>query len=284
MDESPAAGSFNTASDDQPTFFHDTTGTGSSLPFQDSAQAIVLFSISHVGMPPLAADPKAPAVRFYGCFHDRIAAAAFAHRIVACDPSCNIQMSDTHAWVLACSNAQRCTDADYSNAKIARMLEHHASKSESARLAFLARSEALRHAGPEPEPFTTTELEPTGGDEPFQSPEAPVAHEGNGPSFLDASCTLAFQAVLCVAFLKDELEPDEPEFAFRVFRACKDELEAGGYIKAVASKHITDHSIDVVDLCSWGFPQCNTATVQTTYRNKQLDDIMRKDAPIPSTW
>ena len=320
MEEFPSTGEINTAVEVEPSHFGATTGTGTSLPFYDNAHAIVLFSISHVGMPPIAVDPRAPAVRFYGCFESRALAAAFARRVQACDPTCNIQMGDTHKWILACSTAGRCTDAAYGGAKIARLVEHHAAAMESTKLAFIARGAALRLAGPEPDVNAavailcdngpaTTEASSTAAAVNVAIIEDPITDETTlhtavfvdadaaavplsdtssaadaAPplaTFLDASCTLAFQSVLCVAFVKDELEPMEPEFMFRVFRSCKDEAEAGGYIKAVASKYITDHSIDVVDMCTWGFPQSETA-IQTTYRNKQLDDIMRNDPVLPT--
>jgi len=357
MEDFPSTNEINTATDEQPSHFCAATGAGTSIPFYDNAHAIVLFSISHVGMPPIAADPQAPAVRFYGCFQNRALASAFARRVVACDPTCNIQMADTHRWILACATASKCTDAAYCDTKITRLLAHHATATESTKAAFIARGAALRVAGPEPEmraeiendmcgtagatgaagdagdagaagaagatgeatvnmdsgddatagdtitfastPTDADEIQPntvpadTAPDD-TRSPDAATpkdtepatpdadpqtASEETG-SFLDATCALAHQSVLCVAFVKDELDQLEPEFMFMVLRSCKDETEAGGYIRGVASKHITDHSIDVVDLCTWGFPQGEQA-IQTTYRNKQLDDIMRKDPIIP---
>lgn len=330
MEELPSTGEINTALEEQPSHFGATTGAGTSLPFYDPAHAVVLFSVSHVGMPPIAVDPRAPAIRFYGCFENRPLASAFARRIVACDPTCNIQMADTHKWILACSTTSRCTDAAYTDAKITRLIEHHAAATESTKAAFLARGAALRQAGPDPDiqpevalalalatqtpppppdagtdtPAETTAptteppaeppaepaeptAEPAEPAEPTSAPtSAPTSTPTDAPlpatpgSFLDASCTLAFQSVLCVAFVKDEIDTAEPEFMFMAFRSCKDETEAGGYIKAIASKQITDHSIDVVDMCTWGFPQSESA-IQTTYRDKQLDDIMRNDPVLP---
>jgi hypothetical protein len=328
MEEFPSTGEINTAVDEQPSHFGATTGTGTSIPYYDGAHAIVLFSISHVGMPPIALDPREPAVRFYGCFENRAMASAFAKRVAACDPTCNIQMGDTHKWILACSTAERCNDAAYADAKISRLVAHHAQATESTKDAFIARSAELRKAGPEPaakpelNQVSSTDTQINTAKEVLQDTPSDIPQPQAQPhldsstratkatdlsttvhtdeqtsvatdtaeiktptatgSFLDSSCTLAFQSVLCVAFVKDELDPSEPEFMFKVFRSCKDETEAGGYIKAVASKHITDHSIDVVDMCSWGFPQSETA-IQTTYRNKQLDDIMRNDPVLP-TW
>jgi len=266
METAPLFGDVNTAATEFPqSHFGETRGQGSSLPFYDTSQSIVLFSVSHVKMPPIAADAKSPAVRFYGCFANRESALAFATRVVACDPACNIQMANTHSWVVACSNAERCTDVEYCDAKIGRLTAHHQAAIESAKVEFNARSATLKQAGPEPEMLR----------EPVTvRADSPAAATPVTTSFLDASCTLAFQSVLCVSFVKDELDLDEPEFMFRVFRACKDEMEAAGYIKAVASKRVIDHSIDVVDLCVWGYPQSDAAS-ETTYRNKLLDDIMR---------
>lgn len=304
MDTLPSNTEINTATDETQSHFSFATGTGTSLPFHDTEHSIVLFSTSHIGMPPIATDPKTPAVRFYGCFKNRTQAAAFAQRIAACDPTCNIQMGDTHKWILACSSASKCTDATYCDAKIDRLIAHHAAATQSARKAFMERTEALKSAGPGPDrqgdtqktdetahksaPATNTDSIAPDTHQATQVPtsdtkeEPHTARRDTNGSFLDASCMLAFQTVLCVAFVKDEIDTDIPEFMFKVLRSCKDEAEASGYIKVVASKHITDHPIDVVDLCAWGFPQTDES-IQTTYRNKQLDEIMQTNPIIP-TW
>ena len=163
MDDAPSFGDVNTATEAELSQFDVKKGPGTSIPFHDSAQDIVLFSISHVGMPPIATNAKAPAVRFYGCFANREAASTFATRIIACDAKCNIQMASTHSWILACSNMTKCTNAQYCDNKVARLLAHHTATEELSKAAFLKRTTALRQAGSEPDiiPDITTTHTPT---------------------------------------------------------------------------------------------------------------------------
>ena len=255
--------------------FEKTTGPGSNLPFKDSKHSHFLFSISHSGVPPIANDPTNPAIRIYGTFASADTAVKHGKKIMAVDPTCHLGIGECHKWTLACCNLKNLADPEYIQTKTERLLKRSTIENSVREARFKQHQDELRKA------TVITDEVPLNQktiDEIEEEPNAPVTEEiVNDLPTLTSECMPVNQSVFCVSVINDEPSEDVPEFLFYVYRTCRDETEADGYVRAVASREVSDHNIYVVDCCEWVFPMTDMKFAPKTYRDKRLNDIMNRD-------
>lgn len=283
-------------------------GSGDDPPFRLPSQRWVLFSLSHVAMPPVAANPALPALRVYGCYEHREDALSHASCIAAEDAACCLMVSQTHEWVVAAKCAARATDAALCAAKVERLLRRYALSIEERRAEFEAnRQQKLSTAGeaaaavPRLEDEIAKGCERGGLDEEEADPDAPpeiglaaraeAPHDELAPHLLGKRrCTgyvsraaeVSGQSFMCASFVQDSEEPGEPEFLFRVYACFGTEAEADAYVRNVAANEVTDHDIDVVSLCQWIFPTDPNLNVRVEYRSAELTRIMENNRKQPA--
>lgn len=253
--------------------FEKTTGPGSKLPFKDSKHTHFLFSISHSGVPPIANDPTNPAIRIYGTFPSADAAVKHGKKIMDADPTCHLGVGECHKWTLACCNLKNLADSEYIQAKTSRLLKRNNIENSVREARFKQHQEELRKATviKDEVPLNQKKI---GEDEP----ETPAIVEVvNDLPTLTSECMPVNQSVFCVSVVNDEPSEDVPEFLFYVYRTCRDETEADGYVRGVASREVSDYNIYVVDCCEWVFPMTDMKFAPKTYRDKRLNDIMNRD-------
>ena len=89
------------------------------------------------------------------------------------------------------------------------------------------------------------------------------------------------QEVVVISFLidKEEMQKngDAPEFLFRVYRCCKSEDEADGFVRNVASRRVVDHDLHVIDVGEWVKPLTDAKHQKKRYRDSRLDAIMHPE-------
>lgn len=266
---------------------------GDDPPFQDPEHQWVVFSLSHVRMPPLATDASKPAVRIYGCFPDSESATEYACTIVAPSaPGCSIMLDRAHKWVLACREAARLADADLVERKTHALLEAHDARVKVELETFRERKARLQEEAARAAQRVEEMAPPSaqGGSDDEDEEEAALA-AAMAPSSADVTparedekrraagsvlprtCELSGQAFIVASFVQDKIDVDEPEFLFRVYGAFASEVEADRYVRNVASKHVLQHDLDVVVAQKWLYPM-QPPDVRTVYRSTELTKIM----------
>ena len=254
--------------------FEKTSGPGTKLPFKDTKQTHFLFSISHVGVPPIATDPTNPAIRIYGTFGSAAAAANYAKKIMAADPTCHLGIGETHSWTLAASNLNYLQDAEYIKTKTETLLKRADVENSVREARFKQHQDELRKATviKDEKPITTEKMEDA-------APEVPAIEEvvENNLPVLTSDCIPINQSVYCMSVVNDDPAEDVPEFLFYIYRTCRDEAEADGYVRNVASRSVMDHNIYVVDSGEWVFPLTDMKFAPRNYRDKRLHDLMSRD-------
>ncbi|CAZ69748.1 hypothetical protein [Emiliania huxleyi virus 99B1] len=254
--------------------FEKTSGSGSRLPFKDTKQTHVLFSISHVGVPPIATDPTNPAIRIYGTFGSAAAAAHYGKKIMTVDPTCHLGICETHSWTLAASNINYLQDPDYIKTKTEKLMKRADVENSVREARFKQHQEELRNATiiKDEKPITAEKMEDA-------TPTEPTIEEvvDNNLPVLTSDCIPINQSVYCISVINDDPVEDVPEFLFYIYRTCRDEAEADGYVRNVASRNVLDHNIYVVDSGEWVFPVTDIKFAPRTYRDKRLNDLMNRD-------
>lgn len=231
-------------------------------PFQDATHSFVLFSTSHVGMRPFSFLPSEPALRIYGTFATTEEAMQHAAVVQQCDPGCDIQMDETHKWIVGCSTKERLAEGEAVEGKREAVLKKYVTERRVAANEFVDN--------------VSNQL--TGGSVPKKEEEEEGAScEGKqkAPLHISRMAEVRDQSVVILSCLPDE-EGSPPEFLFKVYRCCSSEAEADAFIRNVAAVEVTDFDLDVVNSCEWVYPQQATGEKirKEVYRDPELGKIM----------
>ena len=261
----------------------------SNVPFVDQMQRFVLYSVSHAQSPPIATDPKNPAIRLYGAFQNEKTAIAHAQKVMSSDPTTSIMLCETHRWNLATFSTELAKDATYVKTKTDLLLKRSQVEASVSKARFEQHCEELRKATTvseqEEKPLSTTT--PTDDDD-FELVNKDIEtnnnngneNEGNQnvPPPLSADCKLANQDCFCISFIKEPQEEDNPEFLFYVYWFSKNEDEMDGYIRNVACRRVKEHDILVAEACEWIHPYSDTSKINKIYRDDRLNDFMKRNS------
>lgn len=268
--------------------FERVEGIGSDPPFQNEEQQWVLFSVSHVGMPPRSRRADRPALRVYGCFPTREEAMEYAARLTQYDKTCNLQLNRTHEWILACRDPTRLADEEYVRRKTQRLLKAHMERLVSSDKNF--EETKLKMQQDTSKPMVEDGVIPSDSEEEEWEEQAEGCDEDPGipegaiaaPQTLPGSCEVAGQRQLCICFIDDKEDEQEPEFLFQVLQCFATDAEADRYVRNVASPRIQDVDIDLVTTLRWLFPTAPMdESVRKEYRSSELTAIMdyRRNEP-----
>ena len=252
----------------------------SDVPWRLEDQAYVLFSVSHARMPPIAPDPRNPAVRIYGAFADVDAALAHAKVVQSVDASVNLQMNKTHEWIVARSAPERI-DKERDEAHAQRILAAHHEARRSSTHEFNENVREARGAQP-----TFPSAEATDDDDVSEVAAPPrAAVEGMAvAASLPRSAEVRGQTVAVASFLPDlENRDDAPEFIFRVYACFEGQADANRYVRNTASHEERDVDIDVVATCEWLHAQTVDASQLKSeiFRAPELSNIISQHKAAP---
>lgn len=268
--------------------FDRVEAAGADPPFELPDQKVVVYSVSHVGFPPIAKDPHNPAVRLYGLFETPEDARAYAGEVAAADPTCSVLLGAAHSWILAAKEPGRYVDAAYTRDKLERIAREHAALRARSTAEFEENRREQRTGGSE---LATEEtIVPPAARETRTEKHArrlrELEEEGRRASLrLPGTLTVEGQAFAVVSFVKDitpEVQEgrDDPEFAMRVYAAFATEADADRYVRNVAADLVTDHALDVVAMRRWLYPEDNSLEdeVSVVYRQSELTNVMQRRA------
>lgn len=249
-------------------------GKGTHYPFKRDDQVYLVFSTSHIGVPPIAPSPDFAGFRVYGTFETQVDAFTYATDFAAQDSECNVQIAKMQDWVLAVSHLDKVENVDYTTNKTEMILAQH--------LQGLKESEA---------DFRNYVENPDENRLPEKSDNAPSATKNATvdnvissekeiyKTRLSRNMEVRGQNFAVVSYVKDKLvESTEEEFIFNVWGCFEDEEECDGWIRDVASVEVTDHAMHVVSMYSWVQPiqmENSKATIPVHYRTEELDAIMK---------
>lgn len=236
---------------------------GASRPFSSPHQRFVVYTVSHVGMPPRVTVPIDARLRLYGVFADDAEARAYAEEVMAVDETVNIQIAPTQQWIVAVSHLDKLT-AEYMDPKREAMLRDHEATLHAEEARFRRR---LR--GEEEEEATTVEP-PT---VEAAKPQCKAAPPPGAPVRFPRHLEIREQGYAIVSFIKDTGPPHE--FAFNVWAVTETVEEASNYIRGVAGERVKDHTMIVCGLYAWLSPFAATEGVPVTHRASELNGIVR---------
>ena len=244
------------------TRFERVEGGGVDYPFQDETHSFVLFSTSHVGMRPFSLLPSEPALRVYGTFATREEAIQHAAVVQQCDQGCDLQLDETHKWIVGCSTKERMTDEAEVEGKRETILKKYVTERKVAANEFV----------------DNVNNQLTGGSVPKKEEEEvceALEVKSKAPLHISRMAEVRDQSVVVMSCLPDT-EGSPPEFLFKVYRCCSSEAEADAFIRNVAAGEVTDFDIDVVNSCEWVYPQQASGEKirKEVYRDPELGKIM----------
>lgn len=262
--------------------FDKISAPGSDPPFVDGEQSWVLFSISHIGMPPVAKDPSLPGIRIYGCFDSAEAATDYAKTIlIPNDPTCSVQLNKTHEWICACKNATNLANSEYVNSKTDELLSSYASQRQQNKIQF---DDEIKRMQESKESHTVQETTDDVDEKHITEGEAvpsTTTDLGSKIKPLSKLCEISGQSFACVSFVQDKESSQEPEFLFKVYSCFNSIDDADRYVRNVAGEHVKDFDIDVITLLKWVFPT-QKIDVMTKYRASELTNIMQYHREQPA--
>lgn len=276
---------------DEQSSFDRVEAIGEDPPFRAADHMWVLYSLSHVGMPPMAQDPSNPAVRFYGLFESHEDANEYATELHAADPACCILLSPTHQWMVAVKSSERHNDVEYKAGKLRRIAEAHAALRKASTAEFRANVDKGQTGGQDL-PTEDTAVPDDARDRrraQYDDTWAGLQQDGKkATNRLPGSLAIEGQRHAVCCFAKDVTPEvvageDDPEFAFMVLAAFDTEAECDRYIRNVAAERIQDQALDVITLRRWIFPEHPELeeNVAVVYRHKELTEVMqRKKADV----
>lgn len=234
---------------------------GASRPFTSPHQRFVVFTVSHLGMPPRVTVPTDARLRLYGVFADEAEARAYAGEVMAADETVNILVAPTQQWIVAVSHLEKLTP-EYMDPKLEAMLRDHEATLESEEASFRRRLRGQQEEEEEEEAPADEQCEAAAAPPP---PGAPVRF----PRHLE----IREQGYAVVSFIKDTGPPHE--FAFNVWAVTETVDEASNYIRAVAGERVKDHTMFVCGLYAWLAPFAAADDVPVTHRASELNGIVR---------
>jgi hypothetical protein len=285
------------ACDEQAGFARVEDGIGPDPPFRSPAQRFVLYSISHVGMPPIAKDPTNPGIRLYGLMESRDECKRYAAEVNAADPTCSLLITDTHRWDIAVCAPDRLTDPDYKPAKLKRIAKAHAILRANTTSEFKSNVKARATGRENPvneETAVSAETREVRRALHQATWDRTMSSGRQAPTRLPGTLAMEDQRYAVVCFMHDLSEKvvegdDDPEPAFMVLAAFGTDAECNRYIRNVAADEIQDHDMDIVEMRRWLHPEQVglSEAVSTEYRHKELTKIMnqhKKDGAMASTF
>lgn len=255
--------------------------TDVEIPLHVEDQNFVLYSVSHVQMPPIAEIASEPAIRFYGCFPTEQECIEHAAQVSALDSSCNLQMSRTHTWNLAAKSPERISDDKACREHIDLLLCKHEENLELNTKEFKENVEKRRGGEKDPERESQQkEIE-------SRQEMAATVHK-NEATVLRKAPRLprggeARDQNYCVcSFLPDKLQPI-PEFAWKVYACFADTATCNTYIRNTLGLSVKDHDIDVCVLAEWLQPQNvdRSKLRSEIWRAGELGSIMQQHKSQP---
>ena len=225
---------------------------GSDFPFVLEGQAWVLFSVSHAEMPPVAPDPRRPAVRLYGTFATPEGAVAHAKQVQAVDPSVNLQMAKTHEWIVARSAPSRISP-EGDAAHVEEILRAYADSRARSTTEFEDNVRNAKGGGPAQtgEAQEEDDEAPRGGREEASEAESAATQGRVAASALPRSAEVRGQTLAVASFVAVRLHEACPVFLFRVDACFDTQADADRYVRNTASCEVRDFDLDVVSLCEW---------------------------------
>jgi hypothetical protein len=249
------------------TFEH-VNGDSVGLPFVRADQQFVVFSLSHVHIPPRAVDANCPAVCIYGAFATNEEATEHAQMVHGAHPTMSVFVDRTHAWIVAPQSIDRMTDPMAMEAHRGTLLQQEADR----------RAEETREFVENVKQARTGKMEAI--EEVEENIVAPKAK--TKANRVSRAVEVRDQALVAVSFVCDRAS-EVPEFLFRVYGCVGDESTADRWVRNACGDAVKDVHIDVVSTCEWLFPQqMSSKTVSAEFfRSTELTHLMRNHKQQP---
>lgn len=229
--------------------------TTTDLPFVLPDQEFVLYSVSHVRMPPVCENCMEPAIRLYGTFSDAEAAKDHARIVARDDPSTNLQLSRTHEWFCMAASVERLQDQEGMRDHVRRVQEAHSAARVEASSEFsanVAKREGGKGASPDAQAIAHSRAKRAA--DAAQKMEPVALTSLTRAARISRAAEVRDQSYLVVAFLADCIQ-DLPEPLVCVYGAFHSQEEADVYCRNTAGEEVKDHDLYVVSACEWLFPQ-----------------------------
>ena len=266
--------------------------------FHLADQSVVLYSVSHRGVPPITLTGKG-AVRIYGIFPDEVEAADHARSILSTvDPGVSMFTSRSHEWISVMNSLARFGDASATDNLRTYVLDKHSASLDRDKREFdevLHRTRAVEISeedkeggggGDRDDGVTTRPSEcDTDEDEtrdPTEEDEDVVLHpvpDGGKRArrTLPTSARLSGQRFAVISVLYDDKdEVTDGEFLLKVYACFDDVQEADAWVRNVAAPKVQDVALDIVSTCSWISPASMKVAdaPKEIFRQEELDNIM----------
>lgn len=261
---------------------------GVHIPFNREDQKFIVFSTSHVHMPPIASAENA-AIRVYGAFPTLGEAYTYAREFTEADADCNVQIGKSQDWILAVDTCEKLEDENYVASKRNRILEAYDNIFESEAERFKQYVEFPdKHRNGELKPIEEgCEDEEEQKNEEQKNEEEKNEEEKNEDqeqtrNMKEYNCRfpraleVREQNYAVISIIEDANDP-EREFIFIVWGCFLSEDECDGWIRDVASKHVTKYAMNVVSMYTWCrvSEMANAENVPVHYRAAELDSLMK---------
>lgn len=274
--------------------------TNSNVPlaetqFEIEGQNFVVFTISHVGIPPITTNVSNPGLRIYGAFKTLDSATAYAKEFTEHDPACSILIAPMREWTVACSSIPMVSDVGGVNEFKQRLLERYEQNVQDRRDEFTRRLERDRsmieedvggnrssHHNVDDEPdlgWGGGEGERTAKSEDVNNPQQVGGYEYNkdvARAFERRSQNLAVISIIRDDY-NDELlgKTGIAHCMFNIW-ACFDTQDAADtWIRNVGGDAILNHNLYIVSLYEWIFPQTQSdADMNVVYRNSEQHKLI----------
>ena len=255
------------------------------LPLRTEGQEVILFSVSHISMSPIAEVPTNPAIRFYGAFETAEDCLEHANQVARLDPSCNLQMGRVQEWNMAARSQDRLQDNVGCRAHVQNLLEEHARKLGKHKQDF-EENRSKRQGGVHDQEAVKAEKDKaakaaeeaakreTANQEQAELRKAPRLPRGGEAR----DCNFAV-----VSFIKDTIQPI-PEFGFKLYACFSDTKTADIYVRNVLGNEEKEHDIDVVTVGEWLHPQAveGNKLQSEIWRAGELSSIMSSHRQQPN--
>ena len=269
-----------------PSSFPRAKDSSETFSFRMPGQSWVLFSVSHIRMPPVCEDPRKPAVRFYGLFDTAEDATDHAKVVMSVDSSANIQLCRSHDWVAMCSTPESLSADDETREHVQKVIDAYKAKRQTADNEFHENVESKK--GGKGLKDGLSEKEARISREAKEAANTILGEAQKQPNTLcraprlPRAAEVRDQAMIVVSFLPDTLKII-PEPLFQVYGAFNSQTEADAYIRNTAGDIVRDFDMYVVSACEWIFPQdVDTLVIgNEIYRSDELNSVMSNHKEQP---
>jgi hypothetical protein len=247
--------------DDMSHFSRVKDGSSDS-PYVDGNQSVVLFSVSSEKMYPRCRDPSQPGLMIVGVFPDSESAVSHAASLPAVQ---NYQTQRTHTWTICFRDAFRLSDPSLCEKSLQDLIRAKEEEEKRNRREFEENVRGMK-----------TGSVPTKAKDDYDSSKEGRDVKNLKPVASNTMACIRGQTHAVVCFLLDTETTEYPEFGIKVLRICDSQEAADRYVRNVASVHITDMDIHVVETCAWLFPQMLLTDVvpNEQFRHEELHKVM----------